>query len=134
MQENNITSFILNRLNEPFNIDNVTMFEKVDGVIIPVTPIFFQKYKTTILANSVEITMDEKTFRPYYQSPKKMSYHLYETTSLWYILLWINNMTCVQQFTRGRLKVFNPENLYILTEILNTERDTIESNRNLLGI
>ena len=48
-----------------------------------------------LLKNSTEITL----LRKYYYRPDYLSFDTYNTVALWYLLLYVNQVACIEDFT-----------------------------------
>ena len=101
---------------------NIITFDKMcnwylfeDTVLMPMP--FLNKYKETLLNNSIYVTIDPK----FYYKPEYVSYNIYNTTDLWYLILFLNEMKSVEEFNKPRILVFDPSRLATLKNIINTE-------------
>lgn len=74
------------------------------------------------------ITFSEKEFTKYKYNPKKLSYDVYGTTELWFLILRLNEMYSVTEFNINPIKLFNINVLDKISEILNKEEDRININ------
>jgi hypothetical protein len=88
------------------------------------------RYVDFIKLNSSIIVFSDNDFRKYKFQPKKLSLVIYQTTELWSLLLKINNMASILEFTKNRILapsaavVFN-----LLNEIIILEKKQIEVNK-----
>jgi len=55
----------------------------------------YEKYRYYLLKNSTSKSLKQK----YYYRPDYLSYDEYGTTSLWTVLLYINDISCIEDFT-----------------------------------
>lgn len=58
-------------------------------------------------SNIIKANLEEYEIKPEHKlRPEYVSYELYGTTDLWYLLLYVNNMGSVNDFTKDVIKVF----------------------------
>ncbi|MDD3172083.1 MAG: hypothetical protein PHF63_00185 [Herbinix sp.] len=89
----------------------------------------------SLLAEYVEdMEYTEAEFVKYYMQPKRLSLDLYKTTELWALLLRLNKMTDITQFTKSKIKIYNKEILGVINEILILEDVSITKNKKESGI
>ena len=82
-------------------LDKFSNWYDLEGQILLGFPLM-SKYSNIIKANLEDYEINpEHKLRPEY-----VSYELYGTTDLWYILLYINEMATVNDFTKDVIKVF----------------------------
>lgn len=100
-----------------------------DGRLIAYSSII-EKYIDYLKDNSysVRYTNDERI--KYRYNPKRLSYDMYNTTRLFFIILLLNNMKSKVDFDRDVILVPKPEALKeILEKIKMKEQDIIDMNR-----
>lgn len=90
------------------NISNVYNYENI--IQLPMT--FLRKYENIIKTNLEDYTIDKSRF----YRPEYVSYDLYGTTDLWYLILFVNDLKTPLELNYEQIKV--PSTAYIL-EILN---------------
>ena len=73
--------------------------------------------------------LSDKEYEKYKYKPKILSYDLYGTTELWFLLLHANELYSESEFNTKRCFVYNVQVLSKLTEILNVEAENIKKNR-----
>jgi len=106
-----------------------SMVEKRDGVSV-VTHNVLDDYIEDMKDQAFLIHLDSKQIDEYKYNPKKLSYKLYGTTTLYHIILRLNNLANVHEFTlkSGELLLFNPSTMKeILAVIYNNERAAISN-------
>jgi hypothetical protein len=127
-QEYRIKQFIELGRENSLNLDNTSLVNETQGVIIPIYNILRQKYRGIILENSVEVDFEPEVFELYKFKPKLLSLKLYGTTDLWHLILWLNDMVSVSEFTRKKVILFDPDAMQVLNRIVEKERKAILSN------
>jgi hypothetical protein len=104
-------------------LDNVSIHYKFEGEIVFSTSIL-RKYENIIKQRLSDYTLfDHQLLRPEYAS-----FDIYGTTDLWYLLLFVNNMTRPDEFTKREIKVFNPAYLDLLNDIIEKEKKLLDNN------
>lgn len=63
------------------------------------------------------IDLTDEEFKKYKYKPKLMSYELYDTPELWFLLLRINSMLDPSEFTRKRIYILKPEAVDLINRI-----------------
>lgn len=80
------------------------------------------------LSCTVELTIEE--LQKYRYKPKLLSYDLYGTVELYFIILFLNGTCDIKEFDRRTIKLITKSKLFELLEsIYNAETDYINSNR-----
>jgi hypothetical protein len=59
----------------------------------------FKDYYGFLRANSDYIELDQR----YFQKPETLSMEIYETIKLWEMLLYVNNVFCIEDFTMDKI-------------------------------
>ena len=85
------------------------------------------KYKDVLESYIVELTMGDNEVYKYKYKPKMLSQSLYKTTELWSVILSLNNMISVVEFTPPPIiKVYEPKGFLVaLNEILIAENKIV---------
>ena len=116
--------------NNSFTLENTSLYNQIDQIKIPTSNLFYEKYRGLILNNCVKVKIPENGMVKYKFRPKLLSYDLYGTVDLWYLLLWINNMYSSTQFNEQTIYIFNPDKINILVRIVNMEAEVVYENKN----
>jgi len=113
------------------NLENTNILAKNNhcDITYPIHNILRDSYRPIILRYCKEITLDDEALEFYKYNPKKMSFNLYGGVELWHLLLWINNMTSITQFNRKKLLIFHPQQIPLLSTILDLEEVNLYDNR-----
>lgn len=128
-KENNILNALSTGIENSMILDNISLYTSIDGLSIPLSNIFYEKYRGIILENCVQIEMSDEVLKKYRYKPKMLSLKLYNCIDFWHMILWINNMTSVTEFNKKKIYVYDPEELYILDKILYLEKFTLADNK-----
>ena len=106
-------------------LENTNVINIKDGIALPISNILRNKYRSTITTNSMPAYIGSN----YYYRPKRLSIKLYNNIELWHMLLWLNNMTTVGEFTKNKIRIFNPQKIELINEIIEHERPWLLTNR-----
>lgn len=74
------------------------------------------------------VRLTESEFSKYKFNPKALSYYLYGTTELWFLILRLNEMYSATEFNVNPIKLYNNNILSKISEIINREEDRININ------
>lgn len=88
----------------------------------------FEKYYEILLENTVIVVLTDEEYLKYRFKPKVLSYDLYGTKELHYLLLRLNHVYSVINFDFKELRVFNTNIIALLNEIMILENDTLIEN------
>ena len=88
----------------------------------------FEKYYEILLENTVIVVLTDEEYLKYRFKPKVLSYDLYGTKELHYMLLRLNYVYSVINFDFKELRVFNTNILSLLNEIMILENENYIEN------
>jgi len=104
-----------------------------DGDIVSLYNVL-SDYYDELMSISVLATMNEKHYQEFMYKPKLLSYWLYGTTELFFVLLLLNNISNAKQFDFKTLRIIKPEDLpQVLSYIYATEQPNLLRNRVEIG-
>lgn len=96
------------RVNLPYDIDFVgDRYRTENGIFNFPAPSLWtiEKNLFYLLKNSTQVLLA----RQYYYRPDFLSYDTYNTVSLWYLLLYVNQVACIEDFTLDTVVIPTPE-------------------------
>lgn len=104
-------------------IDESSILYAQDNVIYD----YLEELKSSCV--TIELT-DEDAIR-YRYNPKRLSYQIYGSTELYFIILALNGMCSFKDFNKKHIKVLYKRDLQsLLTQIYNAEAEFLSKNRN----
>lgn len=106
-------------------LDNISNWYLFEGEVLMGEPIL-NKYKNSILNMAMTITINED----FYRRPEYVSYRLYGTTDLWYLLLFLNNMKNPDEFTKDMIRVLDPSKISNWMKIIDEEYSKLYKRNN----
>ena len=132
-QTNSMSEFISIGKSANYTYTNFSILEKLNGQPFPVENVL-DDYIDEILSVARVITMTDKELSKYKYRPKILSYDLYGTTELDFLILRLNGMTSPKEFTKSKVKLLSPDDLGIINKIYRAEQVYIKDNRYRMNI
>lgn len=111
-----IVSSYYNRI----TVSNFSNWYDYEGTLLVGFPLL-RKYENILKTNLQEITLDRK----YWYRPEYLSYALYETTDLWYVILFVNDMLGPLDFKTPTVKVPNTALVSVISQLVTDEGNGI---------
>lgn len=91
-------------------------------------------YEEEFKALAQYVSMTDSEFLKYRYKPKLLSYDLYGSTELYFVILYLNGMYSIKEFNRRNIKLLRKNHMSELLEaIYNAEKNYISSNRSSIG-
>lgn len=103
---------------------------KNGNIIVLSNDSILEKYRKEFATYEVTRKLTDEEFRKYQYNPQLLSFDLYETTELWFLLLDLNNLYSLTQFDINPVKVYNAGIISLINTIINLEQDNIDQNEN----
>lgn len=113
--------------NRELSLKQVLTNSADEKFIVNITNLF-ERYYEILLDNSVIVVLTDEEYLKYRFKPKVLSYDLYGTKELHYLLLRLNYVYSVINFDFKELRVFNTNILELLNEIMVLENDNYIDN------
>ncbi len=105
-------------------ISNISFPVSINNVVF-VKEYIFKFYRDVVLGNCTEVDLGDALERLYLYRPKYLSLALYGTIDLWYLLLYINNMTSCTEFNKKVIKIYNPNSMELLNKIIEIQKENL---------
>lgn len=87
-------------------------------------------YMDELLEKSVVLELSDNDFVKYRYKPKLLSYDIYGTTELYFVIMALNGMCNIKDFNKRKLKLLYKSDLIsMLNEIYSAESDYLLYNR-----
>ena len=103
--------------------------DKTDGSkIVLLSDSILDKYNKVLDEYLVTRVLTSSEFNKYQYNPKLLSYDLYKTTELWFLLLQANQLFSVTQFHINPIKVYSGGIMRVIESILNLDKRIIDAN------
>lgn len=133
MRATKINDFIYKGRSQPFVVNDVAFEEKMitdSGDILLTFETIISRYLHTLQPFIVDLELTDNELQLYKFQPKRFCLDIYNTMELWSALLYINNMVSITEFNRKKIKVFTPQILEILDDLMSLVEADIIDNRN----
>ncbi len=130
--------FTINEFIKEYNQETISygtlhlkeIFEKEDGSLnVLSSESILNKYDEELKNAIVTLTLTDIEFSKFQYNPKFLSFELYETTELWFLILHANGLFYASQLNSNSIKVYNANITTIIDRILNLEKSIIDLNR-----
>lgn len=108
--------------------DSVDATGKSDNKMILLGDSLLDKYRKDLEEITISKRLTSKERIRYHCNPWVLSFDLYGTVEYWGLLVDINNMSSVTEFTRSNIKVFDSTLPDLIESILALEEDSIDLN------
>ena len=82
----------------------------------------FDRYATELNQFKSKITLSDEEYRKYRFNPKRMSFDLYGTTEMWFLLLHANELTSVSEFDSEVVYAYDGGLLKIIGKLIDLEQ------------
>ena len=128
-----MSEFISNGKSEKMTYVNGTILAHIkDSSIQYGIHSIIDDYINEIMKETIKLELSNAELSKYKYKPWLLSYHIYNTTDLDFVLLRLNNMITPRDFTKNIITVLKPDGISLINKIYNTEKKYINLNRNLL--
>ena len=122
---NNILESIEHSKSNKFLIENTSEIYNYNDTITLFSPHIFNIYKNLLSVYMDTITLDEK----YFYKPELLSFDIYGTPDLWYLILWANDISTVTEFSKSEVKIINDKGLDKINTVIETYKSRLNLNR-----
>jgi hypothetical protein len=92
----------------------------------------YEKYYELLLQHTAIVVLNDEEYMRYKYKPKVLSYELYGTYELHYMLLRLNHVYSVINFDFKELRVFEPNIIKLLNEIMVIESENFIDNEMMI--
>ena len=86
------------------------------------------KYMPELKDSKVKITLNNEEYEKYKYNPKLLSYDIYGTTELWFLILEANELYSATQFSNKTIYLFRADIVEKMCRILNLEMESKNYN------
>ena len=129
-----IQEFITSGRQNPDNIghNNLSYIEKRNNIEYEVK-IILDDYQEELMSVAKDIKLSDKSINEYKFNPKKLSNALYGTPRYWHVILRINGLASVHDFSLSKktVKLLEPNDMKnIIGQIYSTEKKSIIAYNN----
>ena len=86
------------------------------------------KYMPELKSLKVKVTLTDEEYAKYRYNPKRLSYDIYGTTELWFMILELNELRSISEFNLRTIYLFDTSIVSKVIRILNLEIDSKNYN------
>ena len=122
-----LETFIAEGMDNNFNTDETMFYTKIGNQQVVISNIY-DKYIDFIKSYTKRIKLSPVELQEYKYNPKKLSYKLYGTEELYYLILKLNNISHEIEFNKKYIYLLEPRYKNILTQIKLIEEECVEQN------
>ena len=110
--------------------------KEINGETIQFEPdSIINDYLDLLKEKSVEVELDEQEKIKYFYNPELLSFDIYGTTELDFLILKLNGIIDPKEFNLSKVKLLKQEDLKtLLSNIYNAEKEFLELNRSEFGL
>lgn len=99
------------------------------NIILSSTNIIYD-YMDELKSSAVTITMSDDDYVKYKYKPKLFCYDIYGSTELYFVIMALNGICDIKDFTKKTIKALYKNDMFeLLNQIYNAETDYIDKNR-----
>jgi hypothetical protein len=86
------------------------------------------KYMPELKEIKIKVKLSNEEYSKYKYNPKVLSYDIYGTTELWFLILEANELHSINQFNTRTIYLFRPDIVEKVSRIINLEAETKNYN------
>lgn len=122
----NLEEFISSGSDDLITYSNFSLLQSISGIQIPSENLIFD-YMSELKQASVLVILSEAELQKYKYKPKLLAFDIYGSTECYFIIMALNNIIDVRDFTLKRLRMIEPS---IMDELMGY---IYEANINLIN-
>lgn len=124
-----IEDFIDSSNSSDINYETTSLIQRINGYTM-ISYNIFNDYIDELNDLAVYVTLTNEEYNKYLYRPKILSFDLYGSTELYFLILMLNNICNVKEFNFKRLKLLKVDDLQkFISAVYNSEKNTLSLNR-----
>jgi hypothetical protein len=124
-----LEQFIDSGVDDIITYHNLSLIDKIGNIEYPTTNLLYD-YIKELKSISQLVTMTDLEYIKYIYKPKLLANDVYGSSELYFVILALNNMCNIKEFTLRKIYLLSKSNMNeILNYIYNAEKDFIQKNR-----
>lgn len=124
-----IEDFINSSNSSDINYETTSLIQRINGYTM-ISYNIFNDYIDELNDLAVYVTLTNEEYNKYLYRPKILSFDLYGSTELYFLILMLNNICNVKEFNFKRLKLLKVDDLQkFISAVYNSEKNTLSLNR-----
>ena len=122
-----VQQFISAQTNEDISYEALSFIEQIEGINLPIKNVV-EDYLEDLEDAYVEIELSDEDFRRYKYKPKILCYDIYGAPELYFIVMRMNGIYSMKDFTKRKLKLLKPAAMTTLVRsIYAAEKEVIDA-------
>lgn len=122
-----IQQFVSAQTNEDISYEALSFIEHIDNLHLPIKNVV-EDYLEDLDAAYVEVELSDEDMRRYKYKPKILCYDIYGAPELYFIVMRMNGIYSMKDFTKRKLKLLKPAAMNTLVRsIFAAEKQVIDS-------
>ena len=114
--------------------NNLAILEKIQHMYLPVDNIIYT-YIDELKKYIIPVKLTDMELVRYKYKPKLLAFDVYGSTDLYFVIMALNGIIDVRDFTMNTINMFKKEHMNILMSyIYNAEKTYLEQNRDEIGL
>lgn len=114
--------------------NNLAILEKIEHMYLPVDNIIYT-YIDELKKYIIPIRLSEMELVRYKYKPKLLAFDVYGSTDLYFVIMVLNGIIDVRDFTMSTINMFKKEHMNtLMSYIYNAEKAYIDQNRDQIGL
>lgn len=94
----------------------------------------FSKYRNELATYLYKVNFTNEEYSRYRYNPKKLSYDLYGTTELWFLILYANQLYSISQFDMRSLYIYDGTVFNAISHIIDLESPFTDINESEVSV
>ena len=127
---NTVQKYIGAQTNEEISYESLSFIEHLDKLDLPIKNVV-EDYLEDIEDAYIDIELTDEDYRKYKYKPKVLCYDVYGAPELYFIIMRMNGIYSMKDFTKRKLKMLKPAAMTTLVRSIYTAEKNIIDTYNL---
>lgn len=125
-----LEEFIASSRSTQISYANLSFIDELEGIKFPILNVI-DDYINEIKSYSFQVTLSDTEYRKYKYRPKLLANDVYDNGEYYFVILAINGICNVKDFTLRTLNLLRKEDMItVLSRIYNAEKNNISNYNN----
>lgn len=127
---NTVQKYISTQTNEEISYESLSFIEHLEKLDLPIKNVV-EDYLEDIEDAYIDIELTDEDYRKYKYKPKVLCYDVYGAPELYFIIMRMNGIYSMKDFTKRKLKMLKPAAMTTLVRSIYTAEKNIIDTYNL---
>lgn len=127
---NTVQKYISAQTNEEISYESLSFIEHLEKLDLPIKNVV-EDYLEDIEDAYIDIELTDEDYRKYKYKPKVLCYDVYGAPELYFIIMRMNGIYSMKDFTKRKLKMLKPAAMTTLVRSIYTAEKNIIDTYNL---